>query len=393
MLWLRDQILRNTWKLIAWLILAAPLCAQYANGYNHMATFTVNASKVTGTQSSFTVVVAGTATAFRTVGNSGYVVNTCTQTLYGLTIPADFIFTSDAGGTSVLTWQWDTYTASTGAYSAHVLMPSVATSTILYAWYNKASVTTCQGGSASGAFDANFKSVLATPNGSTLNVSDYIGNTTTKNGSVGAGSGLNSGMATFPGSPSTTISIAGLGRQTAPLTDCIFFKTTATPASRIWPFADGDVTGSFFGTGMEMKSDGKMYAEVYNGTTYYEAPASGGTVINDGSVHQACMTVTTSSPAIQLLIDGAVSGATVSWTGTISNSGTTAMYLGNFGLLTGSNFSWLGSIAEYRHSNVARGTTWINAEFNNVSSPGTFWTVAYDQVPVTSGAYGSVTAQ
>ena len=41
--------------------------AQWSNGYTYEATFVVQSGKVTGTQSNFTTVVAGTAAGLKTV--------------------------------------------------------------------------------------------------------------------------------------------------------------------------------------------------------------------------------------------------------------------------------------------------------------------------------------
>jgi hypothetical protein len=372
--------------------------AQWSNGYTYKATFVVQPGKVTGTQANFTAVVAGTATGLKTVANSGHVQNTCTQTLYGLTVPADLIFTSDSAGTTLLKWQFDTYNASSGAYSAHVLMTSIDTSAnnTLYMWYGKSSATTCQGGIASAAWDANTQSALVLPNGTTLNTSDYLGNTvTTDSGGVAAGSGLNSGAAVFnnssASSPTSDLQIAGRGRRSKPLTACIWEKTTSSGGSFDYmAFGDHDSSGNY--SSIEMRV---LHTNSHAHTTVYDTTWVGvdsAVAVNNGAWHQVCQVATSTGGAngagqLMVYVDGAASGTPGDLhSAALSSAGATYAAVGRPGGYVSPNYDgWNGSLAEFTLDNTARSSNWIAARYNNVSSPPTFWLGTFD---LTSGGGG-----
>jgi hypothetical protein len=121
-----------------------PVAPPWPNGYQYKATFTVASGQVTGTVANVPVVIAGTYPDFKTTANGGGVANTCVQTVSTktLTVPCDLIFTSDAAGTTPLNWEYDRYTATTGALAVWVRVPALAAGTVIYAWYGNAAVTT-----------------------------------------------------------------------------------------------------------------------------------------------------------------------------------------------------------------------------------------------------------
>lgn len=371
------------------LFVASAGCAQWTNGYSYKAKFVVQAGQVTGTQANFTAVVAGTAAGLKTAANGGHVHNTCTQALYGLTVPADLIFTSDSAGATLLAWQFDTYSAATGAYSAHVLMSNIDTSAnnTLYAWYGKTSATTCQGGAAAAAWDSNTLSALATPNGTTLNYSDYLGNAVTAGvGGVGAAVSLNDGAAVFSRQLTSSLQIAGMGRRSAPYTSCIWLKTTAGAdgGPPYWMLSDHDATGSFLSVGLEMfDSTGYVGAAIYNGSAYFSSTST--RPVNDGNWHQACESV--SSTALTIYVDGAASGTPAAWSGSLTSGGVTYLGIGTAGGYTAADYAWSGDLAESTIDSASRSASWIAARYNNVGNPAAFWSAAYDL----TGAGGSFT--
>lgn len=389
------------WKMIGTLVFVAIVVnfisfptknvdAAWGNGYLYKGTFVVQAGKVTGTQSNFTVVVAGTATGLKTVASGGHIQNTCAQTLYGLTIPADLIFTSDNAGTNVLHWQFDTYNPTTGVYSAHVLMPSIDTSTnnTLYMWYGNSSVTTCQGGVSAASWDGNTVAALATPNGATLNTSDYIGNGVTSGASAPtAGAGPNvasAGAAVFAGTGTSNLSIAGIGRRSKPYTACAFFNFTAhTTSGADQILGDSNVVADYASMGLgRTNSTGRMSTYFTdNGLTYYVA--DGTSVINAGTWHQACQVV--SSSQISLVVDGVLEGGPNA-AGIPSANALTSLSIGVAGNNTGG--FWNGSIGEITVANTNRPVPWLLARYNNVINPATFWSATYD---LTNGVSFTIT--
>jgi Concanavalin A-like lectin/glucanases superfamily len=118
----------------------------WPNGYSYQATFTVAAGQVPGAQTNFPALISGTYAGFATTANGGRISNTCTQTVgnNATTVPCDLIFTSDAAGTQLLSWEFETYAPTTGAVNLWVNAPNLSNGTVIYAWYGQAGVTTLQ---------------------------------------------------------------------------------------------------------------------------------------------------------------------------------------------------------------------------------------------------------
>jgi hypothetical protein len=385
-------------KLILFALLASPLWGVWPNGYTYKATYVVNASQITGTLTNLTVVVAGTVADYKTTGNSGQITHTCAQTLYSLTIPADLIFTDDSAGTNVLKWQFETYTASSGAYAAHVKFPSAAVGSTLYAWYGNNAITTCQGGLASAAWDTNTAAALALPNGTTLSTTDYLGHTvTTDAGGVTAAAGLNSGAASFAGGTNSDLQIAGVGRRTKPLTACGWLYWSSGGGSDSYAISDHD-SGSDHPTVAvgRISSTGKATVSTNYSTNYPQV--NGTTTLTTNTWFYVCSVI--SSSTITLYVNGASEGTPQSVSGALSTSASTYVALGRLGASATANLAWTGRITEVTIDSIDRTTAWIAARYNNTNSPSSFWTVTtgltftgYTSTPSTvpNGHSGNIT--
>jgi hypothetical protein len=168
--------------------IAAP--PPWPNGYSYQATFTVAAGQVPSAQTSFPALISGTFADFATTASGGRISNTCTQTVgnNATTVPCDLIFTSDAAGTVLLNWEFETYAAATGAVNIWVNVPSLSNGTVVYAWYGQPSVTTLQT-TPSATWSSSFVAVYhlkENPAGTApqMNDSTANGNNATMNGSV-----------------------------------------------------------------------------------------------------------------------------------------------------------------------------------------------------------------
>jgi hypothetical protein len=151
----------------------------WPNGYNYQATFTVAAGKVPSAQTNFPALISGTYADFATTANGGRVANTCTQTVGNnvTSVPCDLIFTSDAAGTQLLSWEYETYAATTGAVNVWVNVPNLANGSVVYAWYGQPSVTTPQ--STPSATWSNYMAVYhmkENPAGGAPQLNDSTGN-------------------------------------------------------------------------------------------------------------------------------------------------------------------------------------------------------------------------
>lgn len=137
--------------------------------YTASKSITINSGQVPSTQTNFPVLISGTYPYLATTANGGMIQNT--TTLNSQTVPADLIFTSDSGGTSNLIWEVASYNAITGTIEVWVNVPSVATSSVFYMFYGNASITTYQC-TASDTWDTNVALVTHLANGVTLTTVD-----------------------------------------------------------------------------------------------------------------------------------------------------------------------------------------------------------------------------
>ncbi|MGD1065026.1 MAG: choice-of-anchor D domain-containing protein, partial [Terracidiphilus sp.] len=161
----------------------------WPNGYSYEATFTVAAGQVPSAQTNFPALISGTYADFATTANGGRINNTCTQVVgnNSTAAPCDLIFTSDAAGTQLLSWEFETWNAANGAVNIWVNVPNLANGTVIYAWYGQSSVTTLE--TTPSATWTNYMAVYhmkENPAGTApqLNDSTANGNNATMNGSV-----------------------------------------------------------------------------------------------------------------------------------------------------------------------------------------------------------------
>src|SRR3990167_4614157 len=146
------------------------------NGYTFRSILTVDNTKVAGTANltSFPMLFTGTFDGtggepdLRTTGNGGDVTDAEGD---------DIIFTSDAAGSTVLDFERETYSATTGAVNFWVEIPTLDfdDDTLIYMFYGNSSVTTSQE-DITGTWDANYAGVWHLPDGTTLGALDSTSN-------------------------------------------------------------------------------------------------------------------------------------------------------------------------------------------------------------------------
>ena len=186
-------------KIFILLLFSSVAWSQCASPY-YQRSITVNSGQVTGTQTSFPMLVLNPSASLKTVGNGGRVTNSNGY---------DITFVNGAG--SLLAFEMvghgtarTTYDATTGNAEFWVNVSSMATGSVVYMCYGNSGVTTYQGND-SGTWNSAFKLVIHMPNGSTLGVGDSTGINTTTNHSLTAGAAQIDGGATgFTGGSNAT---------------------------------------------------------------------------------------------------------------------------------------------------------------------------------------------
>jgi hypothetical protein len=351
------------------LVLSLPCWA----GYSFSRTITIDHTKVPNTnQSNFPVLISGTYSYLATVANGGKVQNTTTQTGGGasITVPADLAYTSDSGCTTKLNWEFETYSATTGAVNIFVKVASVSTTvdTVFYECYGDVGVTTWQG-NVNGTWDANFKTVNHLPDGTTLTAKDSTSNANDGTiNSVTATTGQIDGAGSFDGATGHQIDLGASASLNIPGT---------TMTVELWEKrGTSSSTGPWFGNRQSGTGNGMSIGVGTNAATvnqldllkYGVVEITMNGVPGDTSLHQLAVTI--SSTGVVFYVDGA-SASTSSDTGSINDNGNANAFIGFD--VNGNYFT--GNIDELRVSNIVRSADWIATEFNNENSPSTFYTV------------------
>ena len=343
---------------------AQNVTASGGGSYSLNKTITFDHTKAPSTQANFPALITFTDTSFKSTGNGGSITNASGY---------DIVFATAAGCASPMTYEMAYWNPATGFVEAWVSIASLSSSvdTVIHLCGGNAAITTFQGGAAGAVWTAagTYTLVSHFPNGSTLSLSDYSGNG--RNGTNSAGTAVTgvadggigtaaSSYATFPQS-----SLTGLTTATV----SIWVKTTTTSAQ--WPLGSGlGVCASNGFGGIHMNSAGSQNAASYvdSGNAIDSTHTT-----TDGNWHRLKMVYTPTTVSIK--VDANTAVTTTGITNPAIGSGD-ALDVGSYcsnGASGADNF--VGSLDELQ---VLNGTTTDDqdtTEFNNISSPGTFYSI------------------
>jgi hypothetical protein len=374
-------------RLILLLALSVAALAQ-GNGYTYLHTIGVTRSLVQADLTSFPLYVAPASSSWAaTVANGGQVVNTTTQTIGNLTVPADLIFTKDrACATKVTGWQWAFYSQTTGLFGVRINLDTINSAashtadTVIYACVGKASVTTLQT-TTTLTWDASFVGAWDLPNGTTLTAQDSTGNNDgTANGTVGATDGKIDGGASFPGNTSSYISTGTNNvafEYNQPFTLSAWIKLTDHADHFIIAkeLNSGTYRGYYYlvNGGGGSGTLGALTGIVQDSGSYM-IQVTGSTVVWDGNWHQAVFTYDGSGAAlgVSLYVDGLLDA--VSATGSDNLGARTVLNAStlNIGSRQSGGVAFKGSIDEPEVSSCARSKPWIAAEYQAIANQANF---------------------
>jgi hypothetical protein len=313
------------------------------------------------------MLFSGTYPYLATVANGGMVQNTSGSPV----VPDDLIFTSDAAGSNLLSWEVVSYTATTGAVVIWVKIPNLDSSadssnTVIYLWYGNAAVTTFQGGATGAAWDTYYSGVWhlnLTPNDSSSHGINgaWNGNQEGTNGYYSPG--LFGWAGTFGGTANPDY------------VDLQFsFSSSAGITLSAWIYptsSESDIPDIIHGlnnsAGLTLYSSSGVQLQLYtlSGTTHLTSsawPAESNWTYIVGTWDGSTLRI--------------YQGATLE-TSASGGSGTVSFTRTDIGsrFNNPSGYPFQGLIQEARISTVARSQSWITAEYNNQSSPSTFFAV------------------
>jgi hypothetical protein len=323
----------------------------YNTAWTSRKSVTISHTKVSGssTLTNYPMLFSVTDPSLKTVANGGNV---------GRSDGTDILFTVSDGQTK-LNHELESYNPSTGQVIAWVQIPSLSpsTDTVIYVYYGNASAANQQ--NATGVWDSNYKGVWHLPNGTTLNASDSTANA--NNGTI-TGASATSGQ--IDGAMNTTAS-----GQYITIGDTVSTEITGNITMEAWE------SGSLAGSGFILaKSDGSTYDYgLYRSTSqnkicYFPGGICTPTAIGSATHH---VVIAVSGTTASFYIDGALSSTS---TVTAPASTTQTLAIGRQGSASAYYFE-PGTIDEVRISNTARSAAWVATEYNNQSSPSTFFTL------------------
>jgi hypothetical protein len=327
-----------------------------ANGYSYSRTITIASTQVPNTdQTNFPVLFSSTDPRLMSVANGGHVANANGY---------DIIFTADAAGTQKLNHEIESYNGTSGQFIAWVQVPTVShtANTVIYLFYGNSSIVTSQENKA-GVWKGNYAAVYHLGNGIAVGLNDSTsnGNTLTNRGAL-AGSGEISGGAGFNGNNSyLTCGMASFSSGNNVYTISGWMNPTQnTHRSKLLSYGNsGTAEGTFFGIDQNNNITIDHFSDDYtSSTTIPNGAWSYLTVTFDGTtdtVYRNGALAFTHVPVgpLQVTLDACTIGS----------------------YIDGVNDIMLGSLDEIRVSNAVRSSDWIATEYNNQSSPATFYTL------------------
>ncbi len=318
-------------------------------------------------ETDFPVLISGAYSYLATTSNGGQVTSA-----NGF----DIIFTSDSAGTNPLPYERESYNSATGAVSFWVQVPTLShtADTVIYLFYGKSSVTTDQS-NPTAVWDSNFKGVWHMSQGTALSAND-----STSNGNNGS---LINSPAAVVGQIDGAVGLNG-STQYLRVPSSSSFKPTSGITLSGWVYltgtsnwspvysldyrADGTWTNPYQSYSLEFYSNtNEPYVNMaINGSFQSVGP---GSALALNTWHY--LATTYDGTTMRLFVDGSDIANTTS-SGSISYSTSQDLAVGQ-GSPYSPGYYLPGNLDELRISSTPRSANWIATEFNNQSSPWTFY--------------------
>lgn len=352
-------------RLLISCILLVAVSGSLSAGYNFHRDVTINYLKVPNTdQTNYVALFSGTYTYLATEANGGNVTN-----VNGY----DVVFMSDAGCTTLMDFQIDTYDPATGAVNFWIRLPSVShtVGTLFYLCYGNAAITTSQenvvGVFPSSRYGAVYhfgRTAAYTGTDSTTNGQTLTGSGTTISGTL---SGKIGAAATLTGTGTGALSDAGLPAANNLRTTSVWFKlATSSPTKQaLFGYGRHDFLGGAWDIFYDPPSAGMMIAFGGFDQPWPWTP--------DTNWHRVTAVMNAANTAnVQMYMDGVA--MTSPNLGTVGIGTLTGGATCTLGSVLGS-FFYQGWIDEIQNLSGAKSADWVMTEFNNQNDPATFYTI------------------
>jgi hypothetical protein len=324
-----------------------------ASGYGYTRQIVIDHNQVPNTdQANFPFLFGTTDPLLATTANGGHVANANGY---------DMIFSTDPNGLTALNYEMEQYNPVTGQAIAWIQIPNLShtSDTVIYLFYGNPNVTTLQQ-NPTATWDSTYQGVWHLPNGTTLSANDSTVNA--NNGTITDATptqGQIDGGAAFNGSTSQIIcgsNVPGFQfTSQQSFTDSAWVNLSNNSNGWMSVLSNSRDIGPWHGLWID--GTNAVFGLSYN----LDGPA-----ISTNAWHYMVAVQAPNSGEF-LYVDGALV-ASYSFTQDANGGGT--CYIGNDSV--GEAFQ--GSIDEVRIASAARSSDWIAAEYNNQSSPSTFFT-------------------
>src|ERR1700722_12803864 len=342
--------------------------AHAAYQYYRSITVTSTPSIASGTQTSFPMLVSSTVSSWESSAHGGHIHNLCTAPNGGQE-PCDLVFatsSANCNGTP-LNFETESYASSTGALVDWVNVPSVSTGTAIYACYDNNSVNTDQSHPAS-TWNSNYQIIYHLgDDAATATIFDSTNNmnnaASTQNTALTSVAGIIGRAQSFNGTNQAASSSYEITGSQGTI-EAWAYDETSNPSSDYSLIVFGEV-----GTSMNINSG------YFTGDWSIDACGTG---INSGIPVQANVWTnivgTYDGSTAKIYINGSLATSTsisCSFDPYPQDTGTMSV-----GYDSKDNaYFFHGNVDEGRLSTSARSASWIATEYNNESSPATFYTI------------------
>lgn len=345
-----------------------------ARGYSNVRSITIDNTKVgSSTHTDFPVLISGTYAYLKTMANGGMLTNSNGY---------DVVFSSDASGNTLLSYEIETYSATTGAVNYWVKVPSVSHSapTVIYMWYGNPAITTSQQ-NVSGTWDSGYQAVYHLPDGTSLNVNDSTSNARnlTNVNATTATAGQVDGGGDFNGSSQTLVTTTITNIESSNIrTVSLWMKPDSLAGTLPRLIAQSSSTDGVPANiwGMTFNGSGDAGPNSIQMTTRIAGISAdtrtNNNVISSTSAWYYIVAVVTNTPTVAAIYVNGVS-QTLNAGSSLGSGSVVAM---NIGARVDSTRYFDGKIDEVRISTTTRSADWVTAEYNNQSSPSTFYTIS-----------------
>lgn len=347
--------------------------------FNYYRSVTVDHTKVqSADQTNFPVLITGTLTYLKTVGNGGKVQNSSGFDIVFCTNPANITGT-------YLDWEMVNYDATSGLFEAYIRVPTLTTGTdyVFYIAYGNTGISTFQG-NVVGTWNSSYQAVYHFKDGTTLTLTDSTTNAVNgTNNSATATTGQTDGGIALSGSSQ----YVNLGNKLGIIGD-LTIEAWLKPT---------DFTGF---NGVLSKTAGSQ-PKPYD---FYLTAATGLPVlfVGDGAGASGSLTASgapttgvfnyvvvtktgTSTVTIAHYLNGATNGSgTAPGVPNPLVNGSDNAYIGTRGDFV---TMFKGSMDEMRVSNVVLTDNWKKTTYNNINSPSTFTTIGSEVGATNSGFF------